>query len=65
MRRWLIQIDGMTLHKQKEGEADIPSEPIYQLHSTGSSMLAVSLWVEECSQLHADHRLHAETMGET
>jgi len=59
MRRQLIKIDGVTLHKNEEkgGEEDILSEPIHWLHATPT----VSLWVEECGQLHADHRPHAET----
>ena len=38
-------------------------KPIYWLHSTGSSMLVVPLWVEGCGQSHANHRPHTEAMG--
>ena len=49
--------------KKKKGKEDIPSEPIYGLHAAASPEPVVSLWVEEGGQLHADHRLRAETMG--
>jgi len=38
-------------------------KPIHRLHGTGSSMPAVSLWVEGRGQSHADHRPCAEAMG--
>ena len=59
MRRQLIKIDGVTLHKNEEkgGEEDILSEPIHWLHA----MPTVSLWVEERGRLHADHRPRMET----
>ena len=40
-------------------------EPIHQLHATGSSTPAVSLWVEGRGRLRADHRPHAEILGGT
>jgi len=38
-------------------------KPIHWLHGTGSSMPAVSLWVEGHGRLHADHRPCAEAVG--
>ena len=38
-------------------------KPIHRLHGTGSSMPAVSLWVEGRGRSRADHSPRAETMG--
>jgi len=49
--------------ERKKKETRTHWEPIYQLHGTGSSMPAVSLWVEGHGRLRANHRPCAEAVG--
>ena len=52
----------MKKRKEKK-EMHTCCKPIHRLHSTGSSMPVVSLWVKGHGRLHANHRLCAEAMG--
>ena len=49
--------------EKKKKEKRTHCKPIHRLHGTGSSMPAVSLWVEGRGRSRADHRPHAEIMG--
>ena len=54
----------MKTEKEKEKkEMGTHCKPIHQLHGTGSSMPAVSLWFEGHGQSRADHRPCAEAVG--